>query len=102
MKRLLILAILSLAAVPAMAQDAKMKVVIGGVDQRVPPLQIEHLARQLAEKGDQLARAVALLSIEKADRQDTDKALADAKAELDYWHRWCGDKPGCAQAAVAP
>lgn len=25
------------------------------------------------------------------------KALTEGKAELDYWHRWCGDRPGCAQ-----
>lgn len=83
MKRLFAAAVITaLAATPTGAQDIRQKLIIGGVDQRVPPMERQSLALQLADKAQAVAHLDALLTVEKEDRKDADKALADVKAEL--------------------
>lgn len=95
MKYLILLALLFITAhVPALAQT---KIVIGGVDQRVPPAENEILAKQLMEMSQKFARAVALYSVEHADKEEAEKnAIANrawldqAWHEMEYWRAYSG------------
>lgn len=93
MKRILLIALL--ASTPAFAQDAPpsamSRVVIGGVDQRIPPLENQFLAQETARAMQQLSKAAAMLSIERQDKEDAQKQfklLSDRYAEL---MKICGD-----------
>lgn len=85
----LILTILFL--IPNMA-FAQSRMVIGGVDTRVPPVENQYLAQQAAAAMQQAAKAAALLTIEKQDHTETQKALEAVSA---YWRAWCGAGEGC-------
>lgn len=79
----------------AMAQSSK--IIIGGVDQRIPPLENQIMTQQFAEKAAQAARVAALLALEKEDSKTLSDTLAATKAwldqswkEMEYWRAYAG------------
>jgi hypothetical protein len=95
--------IIVLLLLSASAAYAQSKVLIGGVDQRLPPLINKSLA---ASAGTTIANVLSYaadlagqLSLEKEDSKETNDQLT---ALSSYWTAWCGKHPGCDLHAPAP
>lgn len=98
MKQGLAAAVVILACVPLACASAGSKVVIGGVDTRIPQLQVEQLsqdlARDIARQAKESAARAAALTITAQDLKDAESRGADW---AEYFKRWCGENnPGCA------
>lgn len=80
MRKLIVAALLSLAALPVLAQQ---------------PDSAQAFAKEWTTL--QAADTLAASSHEHVAglAQKLIESYQAAKAELDYWRRWCGDKPGC-------
>jgi hypothetical protein len=66
--------------------------VMNGVDSRVPPLEMQYMAQQIATLSQQLALMGATLTVAKDDATEVQKQLDAVTA---YWKAWCGERPGC-------
>jgi hypothetical protein len=90
---------LALFSTATFAQSSS-KIIIGGVDQRVPQLESNILAREFAEKAQEAARLAAMMALEKEDHLEAEDRARATKAwldqawrEMEYWRAYAGFAP---------
>jgi hypothetical protein len=82
-RRMIVGVIAALSAITVANAQTSSKVIIGGVDQRVPAIENQVLAQQVAEKSQQMARVAAMLTLEQEDRKAAEARAANLREWLD-------------------
>lgn len=76
---------------PAASGGGQSRVYIGGVDQRLPAMEAEFLSQEVGRASRQLAKAAAMLALEKEDRAGLEKQVKDLSEKTKKLQETCGD-----------